>query len=185
LEEKQLIEACIQGIAKHQKILYDTYSGQMYSICLRYSNDNHQAQDILQNGFIKVFKNLGKFRNEGPLGAWIRRIILREAIQHVIAKKKERISFSTLEHEMNFDSDLEIADELTYDRIIQLTNNLPHGYRMVFTMFVLDEMSHSEIAELLNITESTSRTQLKRAKTIIRNLLLEKSSKYEQLRSLD
>lgn len=175
MEDQKLISACINGDSKSQKQLYDTYSGQMYSICLRYCPDQHSAQDALQNGFIKVFKNLDKYRNDGALGAWIRKIIVRASIDQLDLQKKHRTLFTTDEVESHTDIIEDWHESMTYDELLKLINKLPLGYKMVFTMYVLDDLSHAEIAESLKITESTSRTQLKKARTLIKKQLLEKN----------
>jgi RNA polymerase sigma factor (sigma-70 family) len=174
MTEKELIQGCLNNDRLSQKKLYDKFSGQMYGICLRYCKDDSAAAEALQTGFIRVFKNLDSFRNEGELGAWIRKIIVRSAIDHV---KKEKISFY---------DDLSIIDELdnsytmdfsfdsfNYDQLISLLDHLPKGYKMVFSMFVIDELDHSEIAETLGISEATSRTQLFKARKMLQSLIAE------------
>jgi len=175
LEEQQLISDCLKGNSTSQKMLYDKYSGQMYSICLRYCSDEHHAQDALQNGFIRVFRNLNKYRNDGPLGAWIRKIIVRASIDQIELKKRHQSIFSNVELDSITDQYIEWSDDMTYNQLIKLIGNLPVGYKAVFNMYVLDDMPHAEIAEILQITESTSRTQLKKARTMIQKQMLEKN----------
>lgn len=175
MEEQTLISNCLKGDNLSQRLLYDKYSGQMYSICLRYCSDDHQAQDALQNGFIRVFRNLNKYRFDGPLGAWIRKIIIRSAIDQIGLNKKYQSLFTDVELDSITDQGVEWSDDMTYNQILKLVDNLPPGYKMVFTMYVLDDMSHAEIAEILHITESTSRSQLKKARSLIKKQMLEKN----------
>lgn len=175
MEEQTLISNCLKGDNLSQRMLYDKYSGQMYSICLRYCSDDHQAQDALQNGFIRVFRNLNKYRFDGPLGAWIRKIIIRSAIDQIGLNKKYQSLFTDVEVDSITDQGVEWSDDMTYNQILKIVDNLPPGYKMVFTMYVLDDMSHAEIADILHITESTSRSQLKKARSLIKKQMLEKN----------
>ena len=182
MNENQLIKSCIQADRKAQQRLYDTYSGQMYSICLRYCKDEVSAADALQVGFIKVFKNLSKYNYTGQLGAWIRRIIVNACLDQINLDKRH---FAT---ELNIDTDSEqeyhmdlMFDDFNYKRLLSLLNKLPEGYRVVFSMSVLDELTHSEIAESLNISVSTSRSQLLKARKQMQQLIV--SDKYLSLKN--
>ncbi|MBK7093571.1 MAG: sigma-70 family RNA polymerase sigma factor [Saprospiraceae bacterium] len=174
MTEKELIQGCLNNDRLSQKMLYDKFSGQMYGICLRYCKDDSAAAEALQTGFIRVFKNLDSFRNEGELGAWIRKIIVRSAIDQV---KREKISFyddlsiiDELENSYTMDFSF---DSFNYDQLISLLDRLPKGYKMVFSLFVIDELDHSEIAETLGISEATSRTQLFKARKMLQSLISE------------
>ncbi|MBK7096070.1 MAG: sigma-70 family RNA polymerase sigma factor [Saprospiraceae bacterium] len=174
MTEKELIQGCLNNDRLSQKMLYDKFSGQMFGICLRYCRDDTIAAEALQTGFIRVFKNLSSFRNEGDLGAWIRKIIVRTAIDQV---KKEKLSFSddlTMIDELDNSYTMDFSfDSFNYDRLISLLDRLPKGYKMVFSMFVIDELDHSEIAETLGISEATSRTQLFKARKMLQSLIVE------------
>lgn len=148
----------------------------MYSICLRYCHDQASAADALQEGFIKVYKYLNSFNNTGNLYSWIKKIIVRSCLDQI---KKEKANFSididqisTVDHHYELDLNF---DDYTYNKVLQVLNKIPQGYKIVFSMYVLDEMSHSEIASMLNITESTSRTQLYKARKLIKKNLVEYS----------
>ena len=171
---KELIQGCLKGDRLSQKKLYEQYSRQMYSICLRYCKHEAAAADALQNGFIKVFKNIASYRSEGDLGGWIRKIIIRSAIDQL---KQEKI---TLSDDLNVIDELvhsyteDVAfDSFTYEQLIRLIDRLPKGYKMVFSMHVLDEMDHCEIAETLSISEVTSRTQLFKARKLLQSYIKE------------
>ena len=172
MTNEQLILACKKGERKAQKKLYDQYSGQMYSICLRYCKDTSSANDALQTGFIRVFKYIQQFNGEGALGGWIRRIIVNAALSQI---KLDRSTFLGSIEEINpslysYEMDLDFED-FNYQQLLELLNQLPEGYRLVFSMYVLDDLSHKEIADLLKISEGTSRSQLLRARKLLQEMI--------------
>ncbi|MGE5356805.1 MAG: RNA polymerase sigma factor [Deltaproteobacteria bacterium] len=174
MTDKELIQGCLNNDRLSQKMLYDKFSGQMYGICLRYCKDEIIAAEALQTGFIRVYNKLNSFRNESELGAWIRKIIIRSAIDQV---KKEKISFYD---DLSIIDDLDNSytmdfsfDSFNYDQLISLLDRLPKGYKMVFSLFVIDEMDHREIAEALGISEATSRTQLFKARKMLQGFIVE------------
>jgi len=168
MTEKQLITDCLRGNRKAQKELYDRYSRQMYSICLRYCSDKSVAADAMQNGFIRVYKYLAKFREDGDLGAWIRRIIINACLDELNKRGKsltvelENVDVHSLKVEMK-----PVSDQFNMDRIMSMLKKLPLGYRTIFSMSVFDDMNHKEISTALNITESTSRSQFMRARKML------------------
>lgn len=138
----------------------------MYAVCLRYASNADDAQDLLQDGFIKVFKNLVKFRHEGSFEGWMRRVFVNTAIEHF--RKKVHINTISEKDEVRIeDSSWNALDDLAEKDIIQLVQELSPGYRTVFNMYVIEGYSHKEIADLLGITEGTSKSQLARAKGIL------------------
>jgi RNA polymerase sigma-70 factor (ECF subfamily) len=182
ITEESILEGCRSGKRWAQRQLYDKYSSEMYSVCLRYSRDRDEAEDLLQDGFIRVFEHISDFRKEGSLVGWIKRIMINNAVNHY--KKINRIPIHEDIAEINeteiigTDQDNEtnpVAPELLMD----LINSLPQGYRMVFNLYVFEGYSHKEISEWLSITESTSKTQLLKARKWLRkkisNPLLEKN----------
>ncbi len=173
MKEIDLIQGCQRNDRLSQKMLYDNYSRQMYSICLRYCHDKASAADALQEGFIKVYRYINTFKNTGNLYSWIKVIIVRSCLDQI---KKEKANFSLdIDHlsiaEHNYELDLNF-DDYTYKKILKILDTIPPGYKLVFSMHVLDEMSHTEIASILGITESTSRTQLYKARKLIKKNML-------------
>ena len=168
----QLIHGSIQGNSKMQKLLYHQFSAKMYGVCLRYANNSDDAQDLLQEGFIKVYRNLEKFRKEGSFEGWVRRVFVNTAIEHyrrkinlnTISEKEER----TIE-----DGAWNVLDHLAEKDIIQLVQELSPGYRSVFNMYVIEGYSHKEIGNILEISEGTSKSQLARAKAILQKKVQE------------
>lgn len=175
--EERILEGCISGKREFQELLYKQYSGKMFALCLRYCRNRpdgeREAEDVLQEGFIAVFRNIQSFRRDGSLEGWIRRIIVNTALMHLRAKKKE-LDFSDIDDvagryhpESYFDTDSEInAKELT-----RMLDQLPEGYRLVFNLFAIEGYSHKEIAESLGITEGTSKSQLSKARGCLQEML--------------
>lgn len=153
-----------------QEMLYNRYAPVMYGVSLRYTDSTAEAQDILQEGFIKVFRHLGKFRQEGSFEGWIRRIMVNTAIEH-FRKKKPSAPVSEKEAYNIEETDASALDQLAEKDIIELIARLPPGYRTVFNLFVIEGFNHKEIAAMLQITEGTSKSQLARAKAALQKMV--------------
>jgi len=177
LTDIQLIQACLQHDRNSQKLLFDRYSGQMYPICLRYCRTQAEAQDALLMGFTKVFHRLHSYKEEGPLGAWIRKIIVRTCID--LLRSQKSLPLVSLDHVQVQEPSVVYHESMTYDEMIKIVNRMPDGYRFVFCMAVIDEMSHAEIAQALGITESTSRTQLVKARKYLQSRITNKLNLYQ------
>ncbi len=174
-DEKALLEACIKGDRAAQELLYDRYAPRMYAICRSYSENDLEAQDLLQEGFIKVFKNIKKCSSEGSLEAWVRRVIVNNNIDHYRHKNKKYGVKAT-----STDEDLEDADNVVENEALRAFNDndllrvmriLPKGYRMVLNLYILEGYPHKEIAEMLGISVSTSKSQFFRAKELLKKKL--------------
>ncbi|RYY99143.1 MAG: sigma-70 family RNA polymerase sigma factor [Chitinophagaceae bacterium] len=153
-----------------QKELYERFSGKMYGVCLRYASASEEAEDILQEGFVKVFNKIGSFRREGSFEGWIRRIIVNTAIEHF--RRKTYLQPITEKEEQTVEgSYLSVLDSLAEKDIIGLVQQLSPGYRTVFNMYVVEGYTHKQISELLGISEGTSKSQLSRAKAILQELV--------------
>ena len=161
--DHDLIEGCLLGNPVMQKKLYDKYAPKMYGICLRYAANTEDAKDILQDGFVKVFINLSKFKAAGSFEGWMRRIFVNTAIEHY-RRKNQLYAISENQEENIPNQDISALDELAAEDIIRLISELPNGYRTVFNLFAVEGYSHKEIATMMNITEGTSKSQYARAK---------------------
>ncbi|MDX2001303.1 MAG: RNA polymerase sigma factor [Chitinophagales bacterium] len=164
--EDQVIKGCIIGDRTAQQTLYSRYSPKMFSICLRYAKDYHSAEDILQEGFIKVFKYISKFRREGSFEGWLRRIFVNTAIEHL------RKSVSLYPIVNDDDKPMDIIDESVFDHLdeqdlLNMVQSLSPGYRTVFNLYVVEGYSHKEISQMLEISEGTSKSQLARARQLL------------------
>ncbi len=177
ITELDLIRGCLEGDRRIQQELYNRFSPKMYAVCLRYAGNAEEAQDILQEGFIKVFKKLDSFRNEGSFEGWVRRIFVNTAIEQF---RRKRYLMPVTEKEENTIEGkyLSVLDNLAASDIMALVQELSPGYRTVFNMYVVEGYSHKEIGDILGISEGTSKSQLSRAKVILQNLVKKHIDKY-------
>jgi RNA polymerase sigma factor (sigma-70 family) len=168
--ESDLIEGCRRGDRRMQQELYERFASKMYGVCLRYAGNNQEAEDILQEGFIKVFNKLASYRGEGSFEGWIRRIFVNTAIEQF--RKKIHLQPITEYEENTFEGKyLSVLDSLAEKDIIELIQKLSPGYRTVFNMYVIEGYTHKQIAEALGISEGTSKSQLSRARQILQELI--------------
>jgi RNA polymerase sigma-70 factor (ECF subfamily) len=172
--EKDLITACIRKERWAQKLLYEDQYPRMMGICLRYAGNQDEALDILHEGFIKVFKNLHKYEPGTSLTSWIRRIMVNTAIDYYRKMVRRRTEDLETAYDVGMD-DADALSQLSEQEILQVIQELSPAYRAVFNLYVIEGYSHKEIADLLNITESTSRSNLVKARIKLQAALLQKS----------
>lgn len=153
-----------------QEELYNRFSSKMYSVCLRYAGNSDDAQDLLQEGFIKIFRNLDKFRGDGSFEGWIRRIFVNTSIESY-RKKGNLHKVSDTEGVVVADKEWNVLDNLAEGDILKMIQELPPGYKAVFNMHVIEGYSHKEIGDALGITEGTSKSQLARAKVVLQKMV--------------
>lgn len=179
ISESDLITGCINGERRMQEELYKRFSSKMYAVCLRYASNADEAQDILQDGFIKVFKKLDSYRGDGSFEGWVRRIFVNTAIEYF--RRKKYLQPVTEKEENTIEGKYVSAlDELAEKDILELITQLSPGYRTVFNMYVVEGYSHKEIGDMLGISERTSKSQLSRAKTILQDLVRKYIEKREK-----
>ena len=170
----KIIKACIKGDRIAQKHLYQMFADKMYSVCLRYAANEDEAKDILQDGFIKVFLHLNQFNFKGSFEGWIRRIVVNTALE----KFRDKNYLFAVNMTQNYESgDTEydhILSDLSATDLLGLIQELSPQYRMVFNLYAIEGYSHKEIGEIMNIKEGTSKSNLSRA----REILKEKVNKY-------
>ncbi len=153
-----------------QQELYNRFSPRMYAVCLRYAGNAEEAEDILQEGFIKVFKKLDSYRGDGSFEGWVRRIFVNTAIEHF--RRKRYLQPVTEKEENTIEGNyLSVLDELAERDILDLVQQLSPGYRTVFNMYVVEGYTHKEIGDIMGISEGTSKSQLSRAKIILQDLV--------------
>jgi RNA polymerase sigma-70 factor (ECF subfamily) len=176
---EQFISQCLKGDKKAQKALYIAYSQKMYLHCYRYVKNRDDAEEILTDGFVKVFKNLHllEYRDERSFDAWIKKIMINEALMFLRLKKQ--LIFIQSDKVEEVKSDISLDMNLRAEDIYNLILALPTGYRAVFNMFAIEGYSHKEIANLLNITESTSRSQLTKARAMLQMLITQNNIRHE------
>jgi RNA polymerase sigma factor (sigma-70 family) len=163
-----LWEGCLNNNRKQQEALYKLLAPKMMSVCMRYAKDKDTAQDILQDGFMKVFKNMQYYRGEGSREGWVRRIMVHSAINHYRKAKKMVLVDDFSETKLNNGYGYN-AHTLDTNDLLKLVQQLPDNYRSIFNMYAIDGYSHKEIGNNLNISEILSRTNLNRARTMLKN----------------
>ena len=160
----------MEGNRRMQEELYRRFSPRMYAVCLRYASNAEEAEDILQEGFIKVFKKLNSFRGEGSFEGWVRRIFVNTAIEQF--RRKRYLQPVTEKEENTIEGKyFSVLDEMAEKDILGLVRELSPGYRTVFNMYVVEGYTHKEIADMLGISEGTSKSQLSRAKVILQDMV--------------
>ena len=169
--EDKLIKKAIKKDREAQHILFNMYSPKMLSVCRYYIRDLQYAEDVMLKGFFKVFTNLKNFRSEGSFEGWMRRIMVRESISFL--RRQKKIEFSMEEVNVNENFESLIDTELEVDDIQRLIDALPEGYKMVFIMYAVEGYRHDEIAELLNISSGTSKSQLFKARKMLQQKIKE------------
>lgn len=166
-----VIDESIRGCPKMQKILYQHFAPKMYNVCLRYAKNTQDAEDILQEGFIKVFRNLHKYRGEGSFEGWIRTIMTRTAISHINeASRKVKMVDTDILHSVK-DREISVNDKLDEKDIVGLVKQLTPGYQKVFIMYVMEGYNHKEIADILGCSEGNSKSQLFRSRVQLQKML--------------
>ncbi len=170
-DEDKLIKKALNKDREAQCLLFNMFSPKMLSVCRYYINDLQYAEDVMLQGFFKVFSNLNSFKSEGSFEGWIRRIMVRESISFL--RRQKKIEFSLNEVDVNKNYESFIDTELDLDEIQQLIDALPEGYRMVFIMYAIEGYKHNEIAELLEISPGTSKSQLFKARKMLQQKIKE------------
>jgi RNA polymerase sigma factor (sigma-70 family) len=168
--EGQMVKALQKGDPKAQRYFYDKYAARMLAVCVRYLTDQMEAEDVMIEGFMKVFERIDQFKGEGSFEGWVRRLITNEALMRLRTRRHIEVDIEATEvqYQVNFDwadSALEVDDLLVF------IGKLPTGYRTIFNLYAIEGYSHAEIAEQLGITESTSKSQLHRARSLLQQML--------------
>jgi RNA polymerase sigma factor (sigma-70 family) len=169
-----IIKGCLDGNIKHQELLYTLHKSKMMGICLRYSNNREEAQDILHDGFMDVFSSIRQYRGDGPFLAWMTKIFIYKCIRanKQWEMRKSDHGMDSLEN-TQYDEKADIISTMSAKEIMKLVQDLSPGYRTVFNLYVVEGYSHKEIADLLDISENTSKSQLSRAKTILQQKIIQ------------
>ena len=169
--EKELIKRCLQNNSEAQEKLYKLYAPKMFGVCLRYAKNHMEAEDVLQEGFIKVFLHLKDYRNEGSLEGWIRRTIVNTAINFYRKSIKSSKDLDIDGLEIANSDEETVLDQLSTRELLDAIRELPDGYRIVFNLNVLEGYTHKEIGQMLSLSENTSKSQLSRARQVLQKKL--------------
>ena len=167
MDERQLVKDCLKGRPEAQRQLYEQFSKNMLGICYRYTKSLKDAEDVLQEGFVKVFFSLKQYRFEGDLGAWIRRIMVNTALNFLKRNHKYRAEMYFTEQPLHPVADDNPAIILQAKQLADLIRQLPHGYQTIFNLHAVEGYSHVEIGEMLGISDGTSRSQYARARALL------------------
>jgi len=183
MEFNQLIKECRKGSITAQKYFYDQYAVKMFLYCRRYLKTNEQTEDILQNGFLKIFKGLVDFSflNESATIGWMKKIMLNECLQEI--RKRNNILSIAEEFDEEIYLEDDIVSKLSANEIYVLVTKIPIGYRTVFNLYVVEGYNHKEIADLLSISEGTSKSQLSKAKAFLQKMITKQNEYHEKRNS--
>jgi len=178
LSEDELIEGCKKGDRATQKALYDRYCRKMLAVCLRYSKTTAEAEDIVQEGFVKVFQGLKDFRQESRLDTWITRIMVNTSLN---AQRKKLYLYPMVDVTEIVLPEQEVSiSGIHFNQLLEMIQALPHGCQVVFNLFAIEGYSHKEIAETLGISEGTSKSQFARAKSLLQAKILQEATYYDR-----
>jgi RNA polymerase sigma factor (sigma-70 family) len=175
--EKELLEGCLNHERIAQRQLYEQLAGKMYVVCLRYAQTTAEAEDILQEAFIKVFEKIHTFRQECPLSAWVKRIVVNTALNHVRSRPPVQEQVETDAVEDSLEDEHSSLASLQLQELLELIKQLPSGCQTIFNLYAIEGYQHNEIAQLLGISEGTSKSQYSRAKMLLRQMLEKQQSK--------
>ena len=169
-DENKVLLGCVKNDLACQRLLYEHHKIAMFTICLRYATDRSDAEDMLQDGFIQVFKAIHQYdATRGVFEAWMRKVFVNTALQQIRKKKMSFVEINDSQHQFSTDED--VVSQLSIKELLTHIQQLPTGYRTVFNMYVIDGMQHNEIAEQLQISVNTSKTQLFKAKQILKKTI--------------
>jgi RNA polymerase sigma factor (sigma-70 family) len=180
VSEEELVRGCSRKSGEHYRLLFERYYGKMFNVCRRYAKNREEARDMVQEGFIRVYRSILQYKNEGSFEGWMRRVMVTTCINYYHKHHhKETVEYidhlhlTSTANESDFGFDVNEAKK-SYDaeRLLKMIQNLPAGYRMVFNLHALEGYSHNEIAEKLHITESTSRSNLAKARQKLKQMIL-------------
>lgn len=171
--DSDIIRGCIAGDNRMQEVLYRKYSARMYAVCLRYAGSADDAKDFLQEGFVKVYRNLERFRAEGSFEGWMRRIFVRTAIEQLRARRLQTTPLPEGQ-DTGGETGWNALDGLALEDLMRMIRSLPDGYRTVFNLYAVEGYSHREIGEMLGISEGTSKSQLARARKALQEMIGDK-----------
>ena len=165
-DETELVKRCVNNERQAQNLLFHKYSKKMMAVCFRYSRNREDAEDVLNDGFMRVFDKLHTFQAIGSLEGWIRKIVVNTAIDHYRKALKDQQNLS-IENAGNVSTDFSALDGIHAKELTELIRKLPEGSRLILNLYAIEGYSHKEIAQMLNISEGTSKSQLSRGKTLL------------------
>lgn len=183
--ETQLIAALKRGEGRAHKVVYERFAGKMLAVCTRYCANRADAEEVMLDGFMRVFEKIGQFREDGSFEGWVRRVMVTESLMFLRKNKQWRQEVPI--DDMLVEPDYDWADTAVHENdLLRMVNQLPDGYRTVFNLYAIEGYAHAEIADMLGITEGTSKSQLSRARTLLQlNLKKLEQESQQQVRVTD
>ena len=172
MDDSVLVEKCIKGDQRAQRMLFEKYARKMLGVCLRYTRSKQQAEDVLQEGFIKVYSKLEMYQG-GSLEGWIRKIMINSSLDKIRKEKKRQGDVHVETVDFKLENNSFILESLEAEDLLKLINTMPIGYKTVFNLFAIEGFSHKEIGEKMDISENTSKSQYSRAKSYLQNKMKE------------
>ena len=171
MTDEQIVKGCLEKNPIAQEFLYKKFARKMMGVCLRYADNQEEAEDVLQNGFIAVFEHLGTFRGAGSFEGWVRKIMVNTALTNIRKNKKFKQNIALDNVEFMLPSTSHITENFAANDLLKIIQTLPPGYRTVFNLYAIEGYSHKEIADSLNISEGTSKSQYSRAKAHLQKII--------------
>lgn len=174
MTDQELANGCAAGRRDAQELLWKQYSRKMMTVCLRYCDSREEAEDVLQEGFIKVFEKINQWQGTGPLGGWIRTIMVNTSLTYLRSRNKWRHT-TDIDTVQNIDAEeISAISMMNEESLLKLIETMPSGYKTVFNLFAIEGFAHKEIADTMGISENTSKTQFLKAKNWLKKHLIEK-----------
>lgn len=170
-KEIELVKACQQNDRQAQNAFYNLYKGRLMGVCRRYARTLAEAEDIFQEAFIKIFQHLGSLQNPESVTYWVKSTVIRTAIDYYRQHRNESEQVNYAEILEEWSTRPTVYDQLTQEEVLKVINEMPNGYRVVANLFYIDGYTHQEIAKMLDIAEGTSKSQLARAREILKKKL--------------
>ena len=171
MTERELIQGCLESSLKHQRELYHRYAPKMMGVCMRYAGSEEEAEDMLQEGFLTVFRKIETYAGTGELGAWIRRVMVNTALMYLRKMKKFQVHVEIEEVDFFLESNESLFSGIAAGELMQMIQQLPAGYRTVFNLYAIEGYNHREIGEQLGISSGTSKSQYSRAREMLRKMI--------------
>ncbi|NNF02058.1 MAG: RNA polymerase sigma factor [Bacteroidia bacterium] len=171
MTDEQLVDGCVKNERFAQQLFYQKFAGKMMGVCLRYAQSRDEAQDILQESFIKIFDKIQTFSGKGSLEGWVRRIVVNQALDNYRKNKAHKKNLDISDYEYQIQTDEKIMDSFAARDLLKVIQKLPTGFRTVFNLYAIEGFSHKEIAKKLDISESTSKSQYSRARSHLQSML--------------
>lgn len=177
MNESELVRGCVEGSLRFQRELYQVFAPKMMGVCMRYAGNQAEAEDMLQEGFVTVFRKIDTYAGKGELGAWIRKVMVNAALMYLRKNRKFQMQVDLEEVDFFLESDASLFSDLAAKDLMQMVQKLPAGYRTVFNLYAIEGYNHREIGEQLTISPGTSKSQYSRAREMLRKMLLVEAEK--------